>query len=195
MVPYVVIVALPWYPQGMTTGARTETITALAYPTLREAATMLSVAPSTLSRQRSIEYIPAGGRDHRIPVTEVLRLTQHFRRRSIDEVAFELLAYCRTHVPAMERAVTTEIDASVAAVYAATPAPSIERFLRDARRLLPDGLFGQVAQAVLADEAPGRVSGSPRGRRPAPVTSPRAAAPGRSARPKTASTPRARQPA
>ncbi len=156
---------------------------------------MLAVAPSTLSRQPSIAYIPAGGRDHRIPAAEVLRLSEHFRRRSTDEVAFDLVAYCRAHAPAMELAVTAEIDTAVAARYSAMPSPSIERFLRDARRLLPDGLFSQVAHAVLADEATAPVSGSPRGRVRAPVTPRKPAAPSRSARRKTSSKPRVRQPA
>lgn len=96
-------------------------------------------------------YIKAGGRDHRIPAAEVIRLAQ--RRRSIDEVAFDLVAYCQAHAPAVEGAVAAEVDEAVAAIYQSAPKPSIEAFLRDARRYLPSGLFSQVAKAVFGEEA------------------------------------------
>jgi hypothetical protein len=126
-------------------------VTPIAYPTLTEAAAMVGVKPPTLSRLPDLKYIPAGGRDHRIPAAEVLRLAEHFGRRSIDEVGFDLVAYCHAQAPEMEEAVTAEVDNTVAAFYRAAPAPSIEAFLRDARRFLPSELFSEVAQTVLAE--------------------------------------------
>lgn len=132
--------------------ARGQAVTPFAYPTLREAATMLGVAAPTLSRLPDLKYIRAGGRDHRIPAGEVLRLTQHFRRRSLEEVAFQLIDYSKAHALGMESAVTAEVDEYLSQSYRATPEGSLEQFLRDARRLLPPGLFSQVATAALAED-------------------------------------------
>lgn len=164
----------------------------VAYPTLRDAAAILAVAPSTLSRQRDLAYVPAGGRDHRIPAAEVIRLAQHFRRRSLDEVAYELVDYCETHAPAMSAAVDAEVDGAVAAAYASAPAPSVEGFLREARRLLPDHLFSQVAKAALATEGV-RQRPEPGLAAAASGVNRKAAARGKPARRRTASTPRARE--
>jgi hypothetical protein len=134
---------------------RPPSVTPVAYPTLTDAAEMVGVTPPTLSRLSDLVYIRAGGRDHRIPAAEVLRLAHHFRRRSIDEVAFDLVAYCEAHAPDLAEAVAAEVDAAVATFYQAASKPSIAGFLRDARRFLPSGLFSQVAKAVSADvEAP-----------------------------------------
>ena len=135
-------------------------VTPVAYPTLTDAAEMVGVAPPTLSRLPDLVYIRAGGRDHRIPAAEVLRLTRHFRRRSIDEVAFDLVAYSETHAPDLAEAVAAEVDEAVATVYQAASKPSIDAFLRDARRFLPSGLFSQVAKAVFTGaEEPKAVAG------------------------------------
>jgi hypothetical protein len=132
--------------------ARGQAMTPFAYPSLREAAAMLGVAAPTLSRLPDLRYIRAGGRDHRIPAGEVLRLTQHFRRRSLEEVAFQLIDYSKTHALGMESAVTAEVDEYLSQSYRATPEASLEQFLRDARKLLPASLFNQVARAALADD-------------------------------------------
>jgi hypothetical protein len=132
-----------------------QSVTAVAYPTLSEGAAMVGVKPATLSRLRDLDYIKAGGRDHRIPAAEVIRLAQHFQRRSVDEVAFDLVAYCKAHAPDLEGAVAAEVDEAVAAIYQAAPKPSVEAFLRDARRHLPSDLFRQVAEAVFGEEAKG----------------------------------------
>jgi hypothetical protein len=132
----------------------------MAYPTLTDAAEMVGVAPPTLSRLPDLVYISAGGRDHRIPATEVLRLARHFRRRSVDDVAFDLVAYCEAHAPDLAAAVAAEVDAAVSTFYQAASKPSIEAFLRDARRFLPSGLFSQVAKAVFSGaEEPEAVAG------------------------------------
>jgi hypothetical protein len=155
-------------------------ITPFAYPNLTQAAAMLGVKPPVLSRRPKLDFIRAG-REHRIPAAEVLRLTQYFRRRSVDEVAFDLVVYCQAHAPQAEEIVAAEVDETVAAIYRAVPEPSVEQFLRDARRFLPSGLFGQVARAVMADEiAPARtlVNGAPKTK----VSRRKAAAPGTSVR-------------
>jgi hypothetical protein len=132
--------------------ARVQVITPFAYPTLRDAAVMVGVTAPTLSRLPDLHYIQAGGRDHRVPANEVLRLTQHFRRRSLEEVAFQLIAYCKEHAPAAESAVTAQVDEELSRSYQESPEPSLEDFLRDARKLLPPSLFNQVARAALADD-------------------------------------------
>jgi len=152
---------------------RAPAVTPVAYPTLTDTAEMVGVSPPTLSRLSDLVYIRAGGRDHRIPAAEVLRLARHFQRRPIDEVAFDLVAYCEAHAPEVAEAVAAEVDAAVATFYQAASKPSIAAFLRDARRFLPSELFSQVAKAVSTDvEAPktltalaptkSKVSGRPR---------------------------------
>ena len=139
--------------------AHPPSVTPVAYPTMTDAAEMVGVSPPTLSRLSDLVYIRAGGRDHRIPAAEVLRLTRHFQRRSIDEVAFDLVAFCEAHAPEVAEAVAAEVDAAVATFYQAASKPSIETFLRDARRFLPSGLFSQVAKAVSTDvDAPKTVT-------------------------------------
>jgi hypothetical protein len=158
--------------------ARPPSVTPVAYPTLTDAAEMVGVAPPTLSRLPDLVYIRAGGRDHRIPATEVLRLTRHFRRRSIDEVAFDLVAYSEAHAPELAEAVAAEVDAAVATLYRAAEKPSIEAFLRDARRFLPSGLFSQVAKAISADVEAPRTAAPRAATRPTVSRRPRAAARG-----------------
>jgi hypothetical protein len=169
-----------------------ERITPFAYPNLTEAAGMVGVKPSVLSRRPDLAFI-AAGREHRTPAVEVLRLTQYFRRRSVEEVAFQLVAYCQTHAPQAADAVSTEVDEAVAAIYQAVPDPSVERFLREARRLLPSGLFGEVARAVLADERPAAAAVTSHKPPQPEIRRRKAAAPGTTAR--TASKRPARQPA
>ncbi len=153
-------------------------VTSMAYPTLTDAAAIVGVAPPTLSRLPDLVYIRAGGRDHRIPATEVLRLARHFRRRSIDEVAFDLVAYCEAHAPELAEAVAAEVDATVATLYQAASKPSIEMFLRDARRFLPNGLFSQVAKAVSTDVEAPRTAAPRAATKPMVSRHPRAAARG-----------------
>jgi hypothetical protein len=95
----------------------------MAYPTLTDAAEMVGMAPPTLSRLPELVYIHAGGRDHRIPAGEVLRLTRYFRRRSIEDVAFDLVAYCDVHAPEVAETVAAEVDAAVATFYQAAGPP------------------------------------------------------------------------
>lgn len=132
------------------TVARREQISALAYPTLSQAAAMLSVAPSTLSRMPDVAIIAAGARDRRLPAAEVVRLAQHFLRRPIDDIAYDLIEYAREHASRYESAITAEVDEAVAAFYERTPAPSLADFLRDAKRYLPEDVFHAVADAVAA---------------------------------------------
>src|ERR1700730_1203171 len=160
------------------TVARGEQVSALAYPTLSQAATMLSIAPSTLSRMPNVSIIAAGARDRRLPVAEVIQLAQHFLRRPIDEVADDLIEYAKAHAPRYESAITAEVDEAVAAFYEQLPAPSLAAFLRHAKRYLPEDVFHAVADAVAATtprpaavskrkgrKATGRLAGAARGTR------------------------------
>ena len=109
---------------------------------------MLGVSTATLSRRSDLAYIEAGDRDHRVPAAEVVRLAGHYKRRAVDEVAYDLVAYARRHARAYEQLVGDEVDHAVEGLYRAAGAPSTEAFLRDARRLLPGRLYQQVLAAV-----------------------------------------------
>jgi hypothetical protein len=127
------------------------TLPATVYPTLSEAAEMIGVTASTLSRKPGLGFITAGDRDHRIPGAEVIRWAEHFKRRAVDEVAFDVVAYARRRAPKYVKAVTSEVDSAVAGLYAAAPATKTSAFIADAKRFLPKQLYDAVARAVLAD--------------------------------------------
>jgi hypothetical protein len=176
----------------MTTVRHEPSVLPVAYPTLREAAAMIGVTPPTLSRLPDLRFLAAGGRDHRVPAAEILRLTRHFGRRSLDEVAFQLVDYCKAHAPRDMAAVEAEVDETTSALYRAATPPSIDTFLRDAQRLLPKPLLEQVIQATRGH--PPEASGAHSPRRTAATVSRKAAAAAGS-KPRTSSKRNVRQPA
>jgi hypothetical protein len=85
---------------------------------------------------------------------------------------------CSSDLPELAEAVAAEVDAAVATLYQAAEKPSIEAFLRDARRFLPSGLFSQVAKAISADVEAPRTAAPRAATRPTVSRRPRAAARG-----------------
>jgi hypothetical protein len=128
----------------------------IAYPTLSQAAKLLGVSPSTLSRRSDVLYEAMGARDKRLPATEVLRLAATYRKRSINEVAFDLIIYAREHAPTHVPEVEQEVERFFGLL--APPSVSERDFLADARAALPEDVYLEVERAY-------RASGS----RPAPV--------------------------
>jgi DNA-binding Lrp family transcriptional regulator len=118
-----------------------------AYPTLSQAAKLLGVSPSTLSRRSDVVPEAMGARDKRLPATEVLRLAAIYRKRSINEVALDLIEYAREHASAY----VPEIEREVERFFALLPPPSVERdFLADAKAVLPEAVYREVEHAYRA---------------------------------------------
>jgi hypothetical protein len=67
------------------------------YPSMNQAAKMLGVATSTLSRRPDVVTEARGDRDLVLRPAEVLRLGRIYRKRSINETAAELVALAEQH--------------------------------------------------------------------------------------------------
>lgn len=114
----------------------------LVYPTLSGAAEILGVSASTLSRRDDVEGCQMGQRDLRLPASEVMRLAYEYRRRSVNEVALDLIDRAAAVSNEGGKQVEKEID-----YYVAGRAPSrISRgeFLREAERSLPPEIYREV---------------------------------------------------
>jgi hypothetical protein len=121
-----------------------------AYPNIRAAAKMLDVAASTLSRRGDLVAEARGERDQVLPPGEVMRLAGIYRKRSLNDVAQDLIDLARESSPEDATRVEAEIESYFEA-QAIGPGER-ERFLESARRLLPPELVRQV-EAVMAEEA------------------------------------------
>jgi hypothetical protein len=148
-----------------------------AYPTLSAAARMLGVAPSTLTRREDVESLARGSRDLVLAPGEVLRLATVYRKRSLNEVAADLIALAGSH--GTEDA--ARVEEAVEAFFAGrTSQDSRGEFLAQAKQHLPDELYEQVERAVLKSE----------GRPPADVTGHTPERPGKQAAPAKSAAPR-----
>ena len=122
--------------------------TVLAYPTQREAAAFLGISESTLSRSH-LTGIRAGGRGLRYRPADVLGEAMKHKRRSLNEIAADLLAYARENAPSR----ADEVRAEIETFFERRPRPVLdsERFLAEAERTLPRRLYEQVKQAYEYD--------------------------------------------
>jgi hypothetical protein len=120
----------------------------ITYPTLSQAAKLLDVSPSTLSRRTDVAHETMGARDKRLPAAEVLRLAAIYRKRSINEVALDLIEYARERAPAY----VPEIEQEVERFFELLAPPSVtERdFLADAKAALPEAVYREVERAYRA---------------------------------------------
>ena len=136
-----------------------------AYPTLRAAAGMLGVAASTLSRRKDLRRLRRGERDQALAPAEVLRLAAIYRRRSLNEIASELieLAASLGGVADADR-VEHEVDGFFTGHERHEPN---DEWFDVAERLLPQELYEQVAQAI--HEASGRRPAAIVGHLPSPT--------------------------
>lgn len=118
------------------------------YPNIRQAATILRVSPSTLSRRGDLETYARGERDRVLPASEVLRLGVIYRRRSLNDVAFDLVMIAST-----ERRGTIEEEIETFFERSAVRHDQLVGLLENlevARALLPADLYTQL-QAALAE--------------------------------------------
>jgi hypothetical protein len=125
-------------------------ISLLAYPTLTEAARLLGVSASTLSRRDDLVCERMGERDKLFPVGEVLRLAVVYRKRSLGEVAADLISRVQEHSPRDAEHVQEEIERFFE--QGESPALSDGAFLIEAKRALPAELYEQVRRVYETSE-------------------------------------------
>jgi hypothetical protein len=130
------------------------------YPNIRAAAEILGVSASTLSRRQDLVSERRGERDLVLAPAEVLRLAAVYRKRSLNDVAQDLLEHAGASGPDEQRRVEEEIEAFFEAN---TISSQRQELLRLARRMLPPELREQV-EASLDREArdlPDMIQGYP----------------------------------
>jgi hypothetical protein len=117
-------------------------ISLLVYPTLSEAAGLLGVSASTLSRRDDLVCERMGERDKRVPAGEVMRLAAVYRKRTLGEVAADLIGRARKCSPEHAEHVQEEVERFFE--QREHPALSEGAFLAEAERALPAELYEQV---------------------------------------------------
>lgn len=125
-------------------------ISLLAYPTLTEAARLLGVSASTLSRRDDLVVERMGERDKRVPIGEVMRLAVVYRKRSLGEVAAGLIGRARESSPQYAEHVQEEVER-----FFEQKEPLVlsdGAFLAEAERVLPSDLYEQVRRVYQASE-------------------------------------------
>ena len=116
-----------------------------AYPTLRQAARMIGVHASSLSRRDlPVEH---AGREVRLSPRLVLELAAHYRRRDEYEVGGALVDYALAHAPDRVGEIEAEIEAYFEETGERDTPLDRESFLEEARRHLPPALYAQVERA------------------------------------------------
>src|ERR1700690_1192243 len=117
-------------------------ISLLAYPTLTEAARLLGVSASTLSRRDDLVCERMGERDKRIPAGEVMRLAVVYRKRSLGEVAAGPIGRALESSPRDAEHVQEEIELFFE--QSESSALPEGNFFTEAKRMLPAERFEQV---------------------------------------------------
>lgn len=121
-----------------------------AYPTLRQAARLIGVHASSLSRRDlPLEH---AGREARFPPRLVLELAAHYRRRDEYEVGGALLDYALAHAPDRVGEIEAEIERYFEETGGRDTPLDTDRFLEEARRHLPPALYAQVERAYQANQ-------------------------------------------
>ena len=121
-----------------------------AYPTLRQAARMIGVHASSLSR-RDLP-VQHAGREARLSPRLVLELAAHYRRRDEYEVGGALVDYALAHAPDRVGEIEAEIEHYFEETSARDAPLDHENFLAEARRHLPPALYAQVERAYRAND-------------------------------------------
>jgi hypothetical protein len=114
-----------------------------AYPTQCEAAAMLRVSASTISRKR-LDGVRVGRREIRLPAQVVLEAARANNWAPAESVARSLIDYAQAHCPEAVPQVADQIDHWLAGT--TQPALSREAFLVEAERALPPELFSAILE-------------------------------------------------
>jgi hypothetical protein len=122
-----------------------------AHPNLRAAAEMLGVSASTLSRRADLAREQRGERDVVLAPGEVLRLGAIYRKRSLNELAQDLIDHAEELGPEERRRVEDEVDAYFEQNTVATES---EELLYLARRRLPDEVVAVIEASLARPAAP-----------------------------------------
>jgi|SRR5674476_1692554 hypothetical protein len=125
-----------------------------AYPSLRAAAKLIGVSPSTLSRRPGVVRVSAANQE-RIPAGEVVRLAAIYRRRRVSRVAAALVERAASAGPEAQELVGAEVDRAMEQVPVSSPGPDIGAFITEARRRLPEELAAQVEATLRHNVEPG----------------------------------------
>jgi hypothetical protein len=122
------------------------------WPNQNDAAQILGVSKSTMSRQR-VEQV-SYGQERRIAPTTVMWLADHFGRRPIGEVGAGLVELGRMRM--RDRAELAELEEDVARYLAVTRASDRaavgDAWLEEARHRLPADLYERVVAATQPPE-------------------------------------------
>ena len=125
-------------------------VTVAAFPNQVEAAAMLGISQSTLSRDPSIRFEEFGRREKRLSPDEVLRLARVHRRKPINTVAQALIELARTKAPELEDDVSELVDSYFQRNRQDAHSHPGEDFLDEARRALPEKLYAEVERVYRA---------------------------------------------
>jgi hypothetical protein len=132
-----------------------------AHPNIRTAAAMLGVSASTLSRRQDLASERRGERDVVLAPAEVLRLGAIYRKRSLNDLAQDLLDHAGAVGPGEQRRVEEEMEAFFEGNTAS--AEQREQLVTLARRFLPADLCERI-ETILEErggELPDAIQGYP----------------------------------
>lgn len=118
------------------------------YPTLRQAAKMIGVTASSLSR-RSLPFEQVG-REKRLSPRQVLELAAYYRKRDKYEVGAALVEYALEHAGEHVGEVEAEVDEYLRESSDRDAPLQAEHFLAEAQRALPSELYERVERAYRA---------------------------------------------
>lgn len=118
------------------------------YPTLSTAAKILGVSASTLSRRDDVQTESRGERDKVVRPAELLRLALVYRKRSLNEVAADLLAHARQHASDTVEGIDEEIESFVEQLE--QPSAEVVQLLELAERHLPAKVVAEIRRVTAA---------------------------------------------
>jgi hypothetical protein len=129
-----------------------------AHPNTTEAAKMLGVSPSTISRRDDLTGERRGERDFVLAPAEVLRLGAIYRKRSLNDVAQALLDHVQANEPGAREKVEAEIDGYFVGH---SVKQEREELLRLAWRVLDPALAADIEERLgrAAPELPDQIEG------------------------------------
>jgi hypothetical protein len=132
-----------------------------AYPSIRLAADIIGVSPSTLSRRNDLDAERRGERDLVLRPSKVLRLASIYRKRTLNDVAQDLIETARK----ISSSDAAQVEQEVEAFFEGLEISEENRleFLLIARRLLPPALYKKVEEATNGNGAqlPDALIGNP----------------------------------
>jgi hypothetical protein len=117
---------------------------------MSEAAKMIGVHASTLSRESELVAVAAGGRDKRLAPSDVLELAEYHKRRSLNDVAEDLITHARNVDPSCVEAVEQEVEDYFAGRQGSTSGK--DALFADLERVLPPELFRKVRAMYFATD-------------------------------------------